>query len=216
MFNELIFILQICLVVFFALYVKKLGSQALSAWVVIQAVIANIFVVKQIKLFGFEVTASDIFAISSLLGINLIQEHFGKEYAQKTVYSCFTCMIYFLIVSQLHLYFEPSVFDSSQIAFETILGPSLRLILASAVVFFITQKADLYCFSWISRRFTALNFFTRSFISLIFSQFIDTLLFSFLGLYGVVASILDIIIISYIIKLITIFCLTTLSRTVKP
>lgn len=215
MLNECLFILQILLISGFALAAFKMGKEALIAWISIQAIIANLFVLKQITLFGFEVTASDAYIVGSLLGLNFLQEHFGREEAQKATWICFFFMFFFALISQLHLAYIPSLFDYSQGAFNTILKPSPRLFIASLSVFFIVQQFDIRFFNFIRKKFPNAKFAWRMATTLVFSQFLDTFLFSFAGLYGIVASITDIILISFLIKLTVIFCSTSVIRWVK-
>jgi uncharacterized integral membrane protein (TIGR00697 family) len=51
-------------------------------------------------------------------------------------------------------------------------------------------------------------FVARNYFALTISQLIDTLLFSFLGLYGIVANIFDILILSFCLKLLAIALMT--------
>lgn len=203
--NEFLFFFQILLVIGFVLGALKLGKEALTSWVVIQALIANLFVVKQITLFGFQVTASDVFAIGSLLALNLLQEFFSKESANKATLICFYIMLFFGSISQIHLLYEPSSLDYSHSSFVTILSPSPRLLFASMTVFFIVQQLDIYIFGFLKNHFSKWGFAFRLSFSLVLSQFLDTILFSFIGLYGIVSSMVDIIIVSFLIKLIVIF-----------
>lgn len=213
--NEILFFIQILSILCFALGALKLGRSALTAWVAIQALIANLFVIKQITLFGFDVTASDAYVIGSLLGLNFLQEFFSKEEASKATWICFFFMLFFTIISQLHLLYQPSAHDMTQPAFLTILSPSPRLLIASMGTFFIVQQFDIRFFALLKNHLPKLSFAFRSALALIVSQFLDTLLFSFLGLYGIVVSLVDIIVVSYLIKLAVIFCFTTIIRSVK-
>ena len=213
--NELIFFLQTLFIVGFALGAFRLGKEALIAWVAIQALIANLFVLKQIRLFGLEVTASDAFAIGSLLGLNLLQEYVDREEANKATKICFFFMSFFVLVSQLHLLYQPSSYDTTHTAFLTLLTPSPRLLIASMGVFFIVQQIDIRFFAFLKKVLPRINFAWRAAIALVVSQFLDTLLFSITGLYGVVASIIDIIVMSFIIKMIVIFCFTSCIRWAK-
>jgi queuosine precursor transporter len=213
--NEGLFFAQALLIVGFALGAFKLGKEALIAWVAIQALIANIFVLKQITLLGLDVTASDAFVIGSLLGLNFLQEYFSKEEANKATWICFFFMIFFTLVSQVHLLYQPSSYDTSQSAFLTLLSPTPRLLIASMSVFFIVQQIDIRFFSFLKKRFPHLNFAIRTTIALILSQFLDTVLFSFAGLYGIVASIAHIIVISFMVKLIVILFFTSFVRWAK-
>lgn len=213
--NELLFFTQTFLIIAFAFGAFKLGKAALTAWIAIQALIANLFVLKQISLFGFHVTASDAFAIGSLLGLNFLQEFFDKKEAQKATWICFFFMLFFVLVSQLHLLYSPSPYDTSQVAFRTILSPSPRLLLASMAVFFVVQQIDILFFAFLKNALPHVNFAFRTALALIVSQFLDTVLFSFAGMYGIVASITDVILVSFTIKLIVIFCFTSFMRLAK-
>lgn len=203
--NEILFIAQSFLIVLFALGALRLGSAALVSWVAVQALIANLFVLKQITLFGFDVTASDGFAIGSLLGLNLLQEYYSKEEALKASWICFFFMVFFTIVSQVHLFYVPSVYDTAHSSFAAILSHSPRLLMASMGVFFVVQQFDARFFFFLKRVLPRTGFAVRSAIALIISQLFDTTLFSFAGLYGLVASVVDVIVVSFIVKLVVIF-----------
>ena len=213
--NEILFFIQILIITGFTLGALRLGEGALVGWVSIQALIANLFVLKQITLFGFEVTASDAYAIGSLLGLNFLQEFYDKEAAKKATLICFFFMFFFTIVSQLHLLYIPSPHDMTQEAFLTLLTPSPRLLSASMAVFFIVQRIDINIFEFLKKSLPQTGLAIRASISLVFSQFLDTLLFSFLGLYGLVNSLIDVILISFLIKLIIIGCSALAIRWVK-
>ncbi len=213
--NELLFFIQTLLIVGFSLAALKLGKAALTAWVAIQALIANLFVLKQITLLGYNVTASDAFAIGSLLGLNFLQEYVDREAARKATWICFFFMLFFVFVSQLHLLYQPSAYDTTQKAFVEILSPSPRLLIASMSVFFVVQQIDINFFAFLKNKFPQMHFAFRAGIALVLSQFLDTVLFSFAGLYGLVASVTDIIIISFAVKLVAIFCFIPFMKWAK-
>ena len=201
--NELLFLAHVILVLGAALGAVRLGREALILWVSLQAVLANLFVLKQIHFCGFEVTCSDVFAVGSLLGLNLLQEHFGQESAKKATLLCFFSMLFFAAMGQIHLLYHPSLHDTAHGAFQAILGPNFRLLLASLVVFFLVQQIDVRFFGWLKKSAPKLP---RNLIALFCSQFLDTVLFSVIGLYGMVASLFDIIAISFLIKCAVILC----------
>jgi uncharacterized integral membrane protein (TIGR00697 family) len=210
--NEILFLIQTLLIIGFALGALKLGKSALTAWVSVQALIANLFVLKHISLFGFQVTASDAYAIGSLLGLNFLQEFFSKEDAYKATRICFFFMVFFAVISRLHLLYQPSESDTSQSAFIAILSPAPRLLIASMTVFFIVQQIDVRFFAFLKKIWPQGSFASRTAIALVLSQFLDTFLFSFAGLYGIAASMLDIILVSFLIKLLVVFCFTSIMR----
>lgn len=210
--NELIFFGQVLLIFAFASIALKLGRSALTAWIALQAVLANFFVLKQIELFGFDVTASDSFLVGGLLGLNFLQEFFGKDDARQAIKVCFFVMLFFALISQLHLFYIPNAYDETQPAYALLLSPAPRLFFASIAVFFVVQQVDLRLFALLKRYCPQVNFTFRTMTTLIVSQALDTVLFSFIGLYGLAASMFDIIVISFAVKLIVISCFTPLTK----
>lgn len=204
--NELLFLAHILAVLGFVFGALRLGKSALVSLVVLQAVLANLFVVKQTELFGFSVTCSDVFAIGSIFTLNLLQEYFGKESAQRAVGASFLGLLFFAAMSQMHLLYAPASFDTTHQGFLQIFSSTPRIIFASIAVFYLVQKIDIHLFGWLKQKLEGKNFPFRVGLSLIISQTLDTALFSFAGLYGLVESILDIILVSLLAKFLIIAC----------
>jgi queuosine precursor transporter len=202
--NAFIFFIHIFLVFTFGLGALRLGKEALIGWVALQAVLANLFVIKQIDFFGFEITCSDAFAVGSFFGLNLLQEYFGRKTTLTAIKVCFFSMLFFALMAQIHLLYKPSLSDTTQDAFRTILEASPRLFIASLATFAIAQQIDLRLF----RKLSFLSSFSlKNTLALSCSQLIDTIIFSFLGLYDIVSSLFDVIFISFLVKLVIILCL---------
>ncbi|MFA6119122.1 MAG: queuosine precursor transporter [Parachlamydiales bacterium] len=206
--NEFIFIIHILLVVIFLLLALRLGKNYLLALVCLQAIIANLFVVKQIDLFSRIVTPTDVFIIGTFLGENLLQEYFGKEEANKAIKISFFSMIFFLVMSKIQILYQPSAFDTMHSSFKNILSNSPRIIVSSILVFFFVQKFDLIFFGFLKKIFNEKHFVFRLTISALLMQLLDTVLFTFLALKGIASSLFDIILFSFIIKA-TVILLTT-------
>ncbi len=213
--NELIFLLHTLLIVFLAFGALRLGKEALISLTALQAVLANFFVLKQTLLFGWNVTCSDVFAVGITLNLNLLQEYFSKESAKATIWICFCSMLFFGIMSQIHLLYTPSLSDKAHPNYLSLLSSTPRLLMASLASFFLVQQADLKIFALLKQKFPRWNWNKRNLLALINSQLLDTCLFSILGLYGLVSSIVDIIILSFLIKMIIIVSMTFFSRFAK-
>jgi uncharacterized integral membrane protein (TIGR00697 family) len=192
-----------------------MGKNALIAIIALQAVFANLFALKQTALFGFSVTCSDAFVIGSILALNLLQEYYGKESAQKAVRVSFLSLLFFAVMSQIHLLYEPSPIDRMHGSFAAILSMSPRIVAASVATFYLVQKADVLFFGWLKSSFSQWPLPVRIGLSLMLSQLLDTVLFSFLGLYGIVESIVDVIALSYLIKCLMIACSSPLTALAK-
>ncbi len=210
MCNEILFFIHIFVCVGLVLYASKKTKNGLIALIILQAVFANLFVVKQISLFGFSVTCSDVFAIGGILGLNLFQEKYGKDEAKSVVKGSFLALVFFMVMSKIHLMYSPLSSDTTHVAFEQILSHTVRISLASICVYWIVQKIDIQLFAFLKTLFRSLPL--RVGISLVLTQFLDTFLFSLIGLYGIVDSLFDVILISFLVKCIIIFCCTLFTQ----
>src|SRR6185295_1974808 len=103
MFNELLFLFHCITVAIFSLISLWLGPSALVAFICAQCILANLFVIKQTTLLGLTATCADAFTVGATLGLNLLQEYFGKEIAKKTIWINFFLLIFYAIISQIHL-----------------------------------------------------------------------------------------------------------------
>ncbi len=205
--NEWLFLAHVVLAAFFSLLALRLGSFALAALISLEAVLANLFVVKQMVLFGLQVTCSDVYAVGSLLSLSLLQEYYGKQEAKKAAHAAFLCMVFFALMSQVHLLYRPSSFDDTHGAFDAIFTSSPRIFFASIASYYLVQQLDMRVFAWLRMRLEGGHLALRFFMSLGLAQIIDTCLFSFLGLYGIVSSMFDLILVSLCVKWVTIACL---------
>lgn len=210
--NELIFSLHIIFIAFFLIISLKAGKAALTVYIVLLAVIANIFVVKQVSLFSLDVTSADVYVIGAILGLNFLQEYFGKKEAKKAVHITLGSFIFFLCMLKMHLFYQPNSFDTTQESFLTIFSVSNRIFIVSILGVYIVQWFSLILFSMLKKIFNDRYFHMRQFIALVCSQLLDTLLFSFLALWGVVENLLHIMVFSFVIKMIVIVASTLLIK----
>jgi uncharacterized integral membrane protein (TIGR00697 family) len=211
--NEILFFTQFVAVLAALYSAVRTGRAGLVALIALSGVLANLFVVKEMVLFGLHVTCSDMFAVGGILGLNVLQELYGREAAREGIRTSLFLLIFFAVFSQIHLLFLPSGGDQTHEAFTQILSSTPRIVVASILSYYLVQRMDLVCFSVLKKWFS--SFSIRVFLSLLFSQAIDTILFSFLGLYGLVESIFDIILVSFAVKFALIACSSPLSFLLK-
>ncbi len=199
--NLLLFFLQSSVIASASLVALKLGKEALVALASLLCILSNLFILKQITLCGLHVTAADSFTIGSILCIHLLQEYFGKEIAKKAIWICFLGLIFYTGISQIHLWYTPSIVDTQQLHFYALLRFAPRITLASLIVYFSVLQLDRYLYEKLKQNYGKIPTAWRNFSVLAVSQLIDTILFSFLGLYGIVNNITQIILFSYIVKM---------------
>lgn len=213
--NELIFFAHIAILITFILMTLRIGKEGLTAALVIQIILGNLFVTKQIHLFGLDVTCSEVYTIGAIFSLNLLQTYFGKKAGNKALFMVFFLLFFVILMSQFHLGYIPSKYDRMQSAFAAILGHTPRIMMTSFFCALATQKLDMELFAWIKRKFTKLPFFIPFACASLITQFLDTFLFSFIALYGIVHSIKDIILMSYLVKVAVIFSIAPFTLLVK-
>lgn len=217
MFNEIIFIFHSLFIAASSLIALSLGQGALIAFVCVQCILANLFVIKQITLFGLIATSADAYTVGATLGLNLLQEYFGKTITKKTIWINFSLLVFYCIATQIHVWYAPNSFDTSHIHFMPLLLVMPRIVIASFSVYLFVQLLDYYIYGFLKKIYADRYIVLRNYASIAFCQLIDTILFSFLGLYGIVENVWHIIIVSYCIKIVSIFIATpfvSFSRTV--
>jgi uncharacterized integral membrane protein (TIGR00697 family) len=208
--NEAVFFLHIIVTLLFSFGALRLGKEALIASASMQAVFANLFVLKQIDFCTLTVTCSDVYAIGGILTLNLLQEFHGKNAAHFSVKCSLFFLVFFAAMAKLHLLYEPSSFDVTHSSYSTILSSAPRILLASLTAFFFSQKIDIFLFAKIKQKLPKAPLAIRNALSMSCSQCFDTMLFTLLGLYGLVDNIWHVFILSFVIKLIVILLSTPL------
>ncbi len=200
--NILLFITSAATVAIFAKIFKRLaGKSGLISWIALQAVLSNLFVLKQINLFGLDATASDIFTIGGLLGLNLLQQHYGYQAAKQAISSAFLSLTFFCFVSQVHLLYVPTAYDFAHPAYSTLLSPTPRLLAASVIAYVCSQTINVFSFKHLCQRLGPSAGLTCHITSVLLAQTVDTVMFSYLGLYGLMHNLLQVILISSFIKI---------------
>ncbi len=209
--NEALFFLEIGALVFFTLLAMWHSKEALVSWIVLQGVFANLFVLKEIPFFGLSVTPTDPFAVSALFSLNLLQEKWGKGGTKGILQIQTVAFLFVVVISYFQLAFNPTATDSAHTAYSAILSYMPRILVASLVTLLVVQRIDLALYGWLREK---LPFFWRNLISLIISQVIDTVLFTFLGLFGLLSSPFDLILLSLIIKGIVVLTVAPFTKLV--
>ena len=208
MINELLFITQTIIISMSVLIALALGQSALIAFVCVQCILANLFVVKQIVLFGFAATSSDVFTVGAVLGLNLLQEYYGRAITRLTIWINFFLLSFYAIISYIQLAYLPHSTDTMHKHFVPLLQTLPRIVIASFIVYLLSQFADYALYGFLKKIFHKRFLILRNYLSIFLTQLLDTVLFSILGLYGIIDNIGEVIIMSYTVKIVAIICAT--------
>lgn len=77
--NELTFFIHIAAMISFIILALRIGREALIAVIVVQVILANLFVTKQMNLFSLDITCSEVYTVGAIFSLNLLQTYFGKR-----------------------------------------------------------------------------------------------------------------------------------------
>jgi len=199
--NELIFVLQNAVIAFFAVAASRFGKMGLTSFVALVWILANFLVQKEVVLFGNEVITSDGLAIGLNTGLLLLSYYYGNKVAQHAIkVSCFL-IVFFLIISQIHLWYIPGGHDVSHPHYVALFACLPRTLCTSLFVSALSTNLTLILYSLFSRILNFLPLAVINMVALFASQTIDTVMYAFLALYGKVSSITSIIIFSCCVKL---------------
>ena len=210
--NELILICSVVFIYGAALlgykFFGKIGLYCIS---VIATILANIEVTIMINAFGMEQTLGNVLFAVTFLITDILSECEGKKAAQTAVYAGIFSSIFFLVLSQSWMLYTPSSADTMMPSIKTVFSNTPRMILASLVVYAISQMFDVWLYHkwW---KFTEKKFgnkrrflWLRNNGSTLISQILNTALFTafaFLGTYDI-PTLISIFLSSYVIYIFT-------------
>ncbi len=177
MLNISILLLQIFGISWVTMLCLMVGKEAVNAWLTVVAIALNLMILKQVNLFGLDVTCTKAMGVSYILGLNLMQEYYGKRSAQVHVLIAALCTFGFVMLQQLHMLFEPNGYDTSQIHYSALFTSMPLITSLSFITFIVVQLVDIRFFSYLRDLMGRKNFTGRVIISLMLAQTLDTLIF---------------------------------------
>lgn len=184
MSNEMLFIVQTLVILSLTLVAFRFGKQYLMAWVGASMVLANIFVTKQITLFGLDATGGNVFYASVFLATDLLNEHYTTEDAKDAVKIGFLASLLYLIGTQFLIRYLPSEYDTAHNGMQVIFAFAPRIIVASMCAYLLSQFHDVWLYQLIHAKTGQKFLWLRNNGSTWLSQLIDSVIFSVVAFLG--------------------------------
>lgn len=179
--NEIILLVEVCVVFSLVLIFHRLFKQeGLIAWVAIATILANIITAKNANIFGLSTAIGTVMFASTFLATDVLSECYSKEAAKKAVYIGLLSNAVLIAATQIALWYDPSPFDYANGAMTTLFALNLRISIASAVMYFIANMADVYLFNTIKEKMNGRALWVRNNVSTILCNCIEN--FGFIGL----------------------------------
>lgn len=211
--NELLFLIHIAVVCAAVLAALRHSYAALVSVVVLQLVIANLFVLKQVALFGLTATGSEIFTVSTMYGIGLIQQFYGDAKAQRAIYYGFALLLFFVGTATIHGWYTLVAVTPMSEAFHLLFGHTPRLVVACLVAYLTSEYLNLWL-GRLARRAQWQHSAVR--IGIVWcGQLVDTTLFGLIGLYGVMPHLGQVILFCMAVKTIAVLAISPMMMVAK-
>lgn len=115
---------------------------------------------------------------------DVISEIWGKERAQTVVMGGFITLVLVFLLTGVSILWPPASFWPHQKAYETILGSSARIMVASLTAYLISQYHDVWAFHFWKRVTSDRFLWLRNNASTIVSQLLDSVVFITIAFYG--------------------------------
>lgn len=165
-------------------------------------IVSNIIAVKVVVVWKLLLPAGIIVYPISFLLTDIIGELYGKEEAGRTVWYGFIASVFATVIIYAGMFLPPAPFMmEKQSAYETLLGPNRRIVLASLLAYLCSQKHDVWAFHVWKRLTRGRYKWLRNNLSTMTSQFIDTVIFIVVAFWGVVPRPAEMILAQYVVKL---------------
>ena len=182
MTNEILFIGFTLFLLILSLAAFRFAKVYIFILIAIYSLLMNIFVLKQFDLFGFVVTGGNALYGAIFLLTDILNEHYGKRDAFKAVLIGFLTSTVFVISTQILLAFSINEFDFAQPHLAALFSLAPRILFGSMLAFIISQSFDVWAFNKIRQLTNNKYLWLRNNGSTMLSQFIDTIIFTAVGL----------------------------------
>jgi len=209
--NEAIFFLQVFIVLGCVILAARLGQIWLVALMSAMLVLMNIFVLKQMNLFGMALTGGNVLYAAVFLTTDVLTEHWGERAAYRAVRIGFCVSVFFVATSSLILWYAPNAYDAEAAfggheALARILKPQWRIVGASMASYLVVQHLDVWLYEWWRARTRGRFLWLRNNGSTWVSQGVDSVLFTVLAFAGSgilpMETMVNMIVFTYILKII--------------
>lgn len=180
----LLFVEIVCTFGTVVLFNRFFGKAGLLAWVPIASILANIMTAKTIGIFGLSSTMGSVLFASTFLATDILSENYDFKEARKGVYLGMSGVLFYIVSSQIAIRYIPSAFDYAHDSMVTIFSLSFRISIASLIMYFISNIADVYLYNKLKAKMEGKYMWVRNNISTLVCNCLENFFFMFLAFIG--------------------------------
>lgn len=184
--NTLVFFVETLIVFGLLVFTNKVfKKEGVIAWVGIATILANVITAKNADVMGFNTAIGTVMFASTFLATDILAECYGKEYARKAVLIGLFSSFLLIVATQIALLYKPSDFDMADSPMRALFGFNLRISLASMVMYFIANMADIAIFEKIKVKTGGGKMWLRNNVATILCNCLENFGFIFLAFVGI-------------------------------
>ncbi len=146
--------------------------------------IASVLASKILMIGGLVFPAGVLAYSVTFLITDVISEVWGKEKAKQVVFSGFIVLLFVLLLIKLSMMLPAASFWENDKAYTTLLGSTMRIIIASFIAYLVSQFHDVWAFHFWRRKTKGKHLWLRNNASTLVSQLLDTVIFISIAFYG--------------------------------
>ena len=123
---------------------------------------------------------------STFLATDILSEKYSPEDAKKAVYIGLFSSAVLIIATQIALKYTPSMIDYANDSMTTLFGLNLRISLASMLMYFISNMADVFIFNKMKEKMQGRMLWLRNNVATILCNCLENFGFitlAFIGIY---------------------------------
>jgi hypothetical protein len=156
------------------------------SWVGIATVLANVITAKNADIFGMSTAIGTVMFASTFLATDILTEYHSVKDAKTAIYVGLFADVILIVSTQIALLYKPSEFDYAHDAMQTLFSLNLRISLASMVMYFIANVADVAIFNKLKEKSNGKNLWLRNNVATIICNCTENFGFitlAFIGIY---------------------------------
>lgn len=180
LFVEVIFIFSALMLCY-----KLFGKTGAVAWVGMATILANVITAKNADIFGLSTAIGTVMFASTFLATDILTEYHSVQDAKKAVYIGLFADVLLIVSTQIALLYKPSAFDYADGAMQTLFALNLRISLASMVMYFISNFADVFLFEKLKEKSGGKRLWLRNNVSTILCNCLENFGFIALAFAGI-------------------------------
>lgn len=164
---------------------KMFGKTGAMAWVGMATILANVITAKNADIFGLSTAIGTVMFASTFLATDILTEYHSIQDAKKAVYIGLFADVLLIVSTQIALLYKPSAFDYADGAMQTLFALNMRISIASMVMYFVSNLADVYLFEKLKEKSGGKRLWLRNNVSTILCNCLENFGFIALAFAGI-------------------------------